>query len=151
LPEAAAICLHLVDKHPGAGLAPAIGSEDRAHFYRWLVFLTNTLQPQIITRSYPERLADDEAGAAAVKRNVVTQIAATLDIIEAHLAARGPWILGDRYSAVEPFLFMLCRWTRNDPSPARARPHIKKLLDAMMQRPAVRHAHEQEGISAPFY
>jgi glutathione S-transferase len=34
--ETAAICLHLVDTHPAAGLAPALGSGDRAHFYKWL-------------------------------------------------------------------------------------------------------------------
>ena len=60
-------------------------------------------------------------------------------------------MLGAAYSAVDAFLFMLCRWTRNMPSPARARPHIKRLLDAMMQRPAVVRAHEQEGITTPFY
>jgi glutathione S-transferase len=31
--ETAAICLHLVDTHPHAGLAPALGTPERAHFY----------------------------------------------------------------------------------------------------------------------
>src|SRR5689334_11637477 len=35
--ETAAICLHLVDTHPDAGLAPTIGTAERAHFYKWLV------------------------------------------------------------------------------------------------------------------
>ncbi len=42
--EAAAICLHLVDRHPGSGFAPPVGSAARAHFYQWIVFLTNTVQ-----------------------------------------------------------------------------------------------------------
>ncbi len=35
--ETAAICLHLCDQYPAARLAPALGSTERAHFYKWLV------------------------------------------------------------------------------------------------------------------
>jgi len=151
LPEAAAICLHLVDKHPEAKLAPEIGTTERGHFYRWLVYLTNTLQADIINHVYSGRLADDEAGAEVVKRHVQARVSASLDIIDKHLAGGGPWMLGARYSAVDPYLFMLCRWTRNMPSTARARPHLKRFLDAMMERPAVQRAHQQEAIGPPFY
>lgn len=151
LPETAAICLHLADKHPEAGLAPALGSAERAQLYRWLAYLTNTLQAEILVHAYPERLADDEAGAQAVKRHAEQRVAGMLDLVEAHLAQRGPWMLGERYSAVDPFLFVLCRWTRNMASPARARPSIRRLLDTMMARPAVRRAHEQEQLVPPFY
>ncbi|MGH6639276.1 MAG: glutathione S-transferase family protein, partial [Polaromonas sp.] len=41
--ESAAICLYLCDSHPEAGLAPALGTPERAHFYKWLIWLTNTL------------------------------------------------------------------------------------------------------------
>ena len=46
LPETPAICLHLVDKHPEANLAPPIGTRERAQLYRWFMYLTNTLQPR---------------------------------------------------------------------------------------------------------
>jgi glutathione S-transferase len=151
LPETAAICMHLVDKHPELGLAPQLGTSERAHFYRWLVYLTNTLQAEILIHAYPERLADDEAGAQTVKRHARTRISGMLDLIERHLLERGPWMLGSSYSAVDPFMFVLCRWTRNMPSPARDRPHIKALLDSMMLRPAVQRAHEQEQLVPPFY
>src|ERR1700750_518617 len=39
--EAAAIVLHLVDTHPDAGLAPKVGTPERAKFYQWLTFLPN--------------------------------------------------------------------------------------------------------------
>jgi glutathione S-transferase len=42
--ETAAICLHLCDTHPQAGLAPPLATPQRAHFYKWLMWLTNTLQ-----------------------------------------------------------------------------------------------------------
>src|SRR5205823_1034819 len=46
--ETAAIVLHLCDQHPEAGLAPPLGSADRSHFYKWLAWLTNTLQATLI-------------------------------------------------------------------------------------------------------
>src|SRR5262249_37625943 len=56
--ETAAICLHLVDRHPGAGLAPELGSAERAHFYKWLVYLTNSVQAEMLIYFYPERWAE---------------------------------------------------------------------------------------------
>ena len=42
--ESAAICLYLADAHPRARLMPPLGSVQRAHAYKWLMWLTNTLQ-----------------------------------------------------------------------------------------------------------
>jgi glutathione S-transferase len=33
--ESAALCLHLGDMHPEAGLVPALGTHDRALVYQW--------------------------------------------------------------------------------------------------------------------
>ena len=60
--ETAAICLHLADTHPAARLAPPTGTPQRAHFYQWLVWLTNTLQATLIIYFYPERWADELGG-----------------------------------------------------------------------------------------
>jgi glutathione S-transferase len=57
--ETAAIVLHLCDTHPQARLAPEVGSAERAHFYKWLVWCTNTLQATLIVYFYPERWMDE--------------------------------------------------------------------------------------------
>jgi glutathione S-transferase len=56
--ETAAILLHLADRHPQARLAPQVGSFGRAHFYKWLVWLTNTLQATLMHYFYPDRMVD---------------------------------------------------------------------------------------------
>src|SRR5690349_22871025 len=67
--EAAAICLYLADKHPQAKLAPAIGTAERAHLYKWLMWSSNTLQAMLMHYFYPERMVEaDEAAAAQVRR-----------------------------------------------------------------------------------
>lgn len=150
--EAAAICLHLADRHPGAELAPALGSNERAELYKWLIYLTNTVQAELLLYFYPERLADDAAAAAQIKAHAEIRVGGMLDQIEAVLAAgAGPFLLGAQYRAVDPYLLMLCRWTRGMRHPARERPHLGRFLDAVMARPATQRAYAGEGIVEPFY
>ena len=154
--ETAAICLHLADRHPAAKLAPEVGTNERAEFYKWLVYLTNTLQAELIIYFYPHRLAGDDAAATEqVKEHAEARISGKggmLDILDAQLAlSGGPWLLGQQYSAADPYLMMLARWTRGMANPARARKHLLRLLEAAAARPAVQRALDQEGLKAPLY
>ena len=155
--EAAAICLHLADKVPAAGLLPPLGSAERAQAYKWLVWMTNTLQARLMHYFYPERLVDagNSAGAAQVKAHAQADIGAMLDQIDHQLAShRGPWLLGDAYSVADAYGFMLCRWTRgfDGPlgAPARSRPAIGPWLERLLERPAVKRVLADEGLPAPW-
>ncbi|MBC7501963.1 MAG: glutathione S-transferase [Herminiimonas sp.] len=154
--ETAAICLHLADRHPESGMAPAIGTGERALFYKWMLYFANTLQAELVIYFYPERLADDDAMAAKVKIHAERRIAGMLDLIEAQLAQNadqnaGPYLLGATYRAVDPYLFMLARWTRMMDRPASSRAHFADYLRLIADRPAVKRAFTAEGISAPLY
>jgi glutathione S-transferase len=145
--EAAAIVLHLVDQHPSCRLAPEVGTPERAKFYQWLTFLTNSLQEELMIWQYPERLAGDDAAAGeVVKRGAEARASAFLDVIEDHLKANGPLFLGRTLSAVDFYLEMLARWARPMSKPPRSRPHVAKLLDMVASLPSVRRAYEREGI-----
>jgi glutathione S-transferase len=151
--ETAAICLHLVDTQPQAGLAPAVGTPARAHFYKWLVWLTNSLQATLISYFYPERWVDagNTDGAAQVKAHAQARIHGLLQQIDDQLAAHGgPWLLGERYSAIDPYAFMLGRWTRGfSERPARSYAHIGPYLQRVLARPAVQQAVAVEQLPAP--
>lgn len=149
--ETAAICLHLADRHPEAALVPALGSTQRAAFYQWLIYLTNTLQTELITYFYSERLADDEAMAVRVKAHAEQRIGTMLDLIETKLTNGGPYLLGERYSAVDPYLLMLGRWTRSMTHPARARPNLGRYLETIAARPAILRTFAAEGLSTPLF
>lgn len=149
--ETAAICLHLVDTHPQAGLAPAVGTPQRAHFYKWLMWLTNTFQAALLLYYYPERWTDDDAGAGVVRAHAEARIDGLLDQLEAELARHGqPWLLGEQYSALDPFALMLCRWTRGFKRPARSLPRLGPYLQRVLARPAVHRAFEQERLPLPW-
>lgn len=146
--ESAAIMLHLVDRHPRAGMAPAFGTSQRAQFYQWLVFLTNSVQEAQMLWFYPERLVgEDQAAATKVKQAAEQRIGGFLDIIEAHLGKSGPYFLGEQISAADLYLTMLARWARGMEGPPRTRPGIAKLLDLTTNRPSVKRAYEQEGVT----
>ncbi|MEO6031375.1 MAG: glutathione S-transferase family protein [Burkholderiaceae bacterium] len=149
--ESAAICLHLADTHPQAGLAPVLGTPERAHFYKWLIWLTNTLQATLLLYFYPERWADTPEAAAQVKAHAENRCGALLDQLDAELARHGqPWLLGKAFSAVDPYALMLCRWTRGFTRPARSLPHLAPYLQRMLARPAVQRVFELEELGQPF-
>jgi glutathione S-transferase len=151
--ETAAIVLHLVDSHPAAGLAPdVLGSPERAHFYKWLVWLSASLQSQMPIYFYTDRYVapGNAAGAAEVKAATERRIEGLIDQLEAHLAAQGgPWLLGERFSALDPYALMLCRWTRSARRPARTLPHLGPYLKRVLARPATQRVIATEQLGAP--
>ena len=151
--ETAAICLHLVDTHPEAGLAPALGTAERAHFYKWLIWMTNTVQANAIHYFYGHRLVDDgnTDAAAQIKAHTQAVISDCLAQIDAHLAQHGgPWMMGSRYTALDPYVWMLSRWTRGFSSrPARDFAQLGPYLQRMLERPAMQRAIATEALSTP--
>ena len=156
--ESAAICLHLCDTHPGAALAPPLGSSERAHFYKWLMWLTNTLQATLIVYFYPDRWlnAGNTAGVLALQAHAEAKVGLLLDQLDAELERHGaahtqPWLLGAHYSAVDIYTLMLCRWTRHFATPpARSRPHLGPYLQRLLARPAVLRVMAAEGLVPPW-
>ena len=169
--EGAAICLHLADTHPQAHLMPPVGSAARAHAYKWLLWLSNTFQPDIMMFYYPERYVasgdpqvvrgvseqaqlriqghlaqlDDELGRASSA--VTTRSRATEDIDDT-----GTWFLGQNYSVLDPYVFALCRWTRGFTShPARSfETNLAPYLQRVLARAAVQRVIATEKLQAPY-
>ncbi|MGO4572338.1 glutathione S-transferase family protein [Microvirga sp. 2TAF3] len=148
--ETAAIALHLADKFPQAGLAPEIGTKERAEFYKWMVHLTNTPQAEYRAWFYPHEHATDEAAVPSVKRAAEARLNRMFDVISEQLGD-GTWLLGDRFSAADLFLLMLIRWGRGMPRPPRSIPNLNALAERVAARPAVQAAFEVEGIKTPLF
>ena len=149
--ETAAICMHLADVHTAAGLLPPFGTRERANAYKWIAWLSSTLQAALSLYFYPERWADDARGAAAVKAKAEAKIGGLVDQIAAELAHHGgPWLLGATYSVADPYAFVLCRWTRGFARPARALPQVRPWLERMLAREAVQRAFASEQLAPPF-
>lgn len=150
--ESAAICLHLSDTHPEGALFPAMGSVKRAHAYKWLSWMSTTLQQTLLLYFYPQRWADTPEAIAQVKAHAEQKVVVLLEQIDTQLASHGgPWMLGDAYSLIDIYGTMLCRWTRNFSSrKAREFAHIGPWLQRVLQRPAVHSVFTREGLEQPW-
>ena len=155
--ETAAICLHLSDTHPQAELAPAIGSPARAHCYKWLLWLSNTFQTDIMMYFYPDRYlaSSDPQVVKELSRQAEARLAGHLAQLDREIernSIAGPWMLGAQFSVLDPYLFTLCRWTRNftTQQPARHYPHLGPYLQRMLARPSVQRVLATEQLAEPF-
>jgi len=148
--ESAAICLQIADLHPEAGMAPAYGSDERGHFYKWLMFLTNTVQPDIMTYHYPEEHTGPD-GTAELRVHADKRLAEWFRIIDDTLSDGRPYLAGSAFSAIDYYLLMLCRWCRGFANPPRDLPYIGPLLERTVNRPAAQRALATEGLTAPVY
>lgn len=152
--ETAAICLHLADTHPQAGLAPAPGTPERAELYKWLMFLTNSPQPDLMAFYYPERFTTDTSPDAidACKQAGEHRSMEWFRILDDHLRAGGPYMLGQSLSLLDYYLFMLGRWGRGfSGTKPRDLPHLGPYLTRMADMPVVRAVCEAEALPQPWY
>ena len=148
--ETAAIVLHLVDRHPEAGLAPLPGTSERAQFYKWMVHLTNTPQAEYRAWFYPWQHVADRAMHESVKQAAGERLGRMFKVIAEQLG-EGPWLLGQRFSAADLFLFMLVRWGRQMPHPPGKLPQLAAHASRVLERSAVQATLEAEGLKPPIF
>ena len=139
LNESAAILLYLADRYPQARLAP----QNRAQFYRWLIFMTNTLQTALLRMFYPERYGGGEVG-----RFATAEAERHFDLIDLNLEGR-EWLVGEHRTAADLFLFMLTRWGRHLEPPAWSRPRIRAHFLRTLALPGVSRMVEEQELELP--
>ena len=146
LTESAAIALYLADLHPQANLAPAIGTLQRAAYYRWMFFCAYTLMPAYRGWFYP----DEPAGAEnidKVKASSRAALEAAWQQVDEHLQANGPYLLGEQRTAVDFVLTMLMRWSRNMPKPTDTWSALHTHAQRMKALPSFREVYAREGLT----
>ncbi len=144
--ESAAIMMHLADKHPNSGLAPAPGTPERARYYQWLVYMTNTVQEAYISYFHADYYAKSDAAIAEVKATSEARLQPLFAVLDKALE-NGPYLLGERLSGADIFLMMMARWSRNMAKPAATYPNIKRCVDLVLARPAVQRMMKAEGLA----
>lgn len=90
--ETPAIIAHLCDLFPGAGLAPAPGTPERADFYRWLSFGTAVMEPAFMDHVKQHAVSARQAGwgdFASMKAALAVGL------------ANHEWLVGDRFSGAD--------------------------------------------------
>ena len=105
--ESAAILIHLSLAHPKAGLAPEPGSGAHALFLQWMTFLSANVYEAVLRMYYSSRYTTDEADAEPIREQGVRDFLRHVELIGQSLR---PYVLGERYSIADAYLYMLASW-----------------------------------------
>ena len=125
--EQGAIFIYLADQFPERGLAPAIGDPLRGPYLRWLVFYGSSFEPAVVdhaTKRDPAPTAMSPYGDYdAVMKTLADQL------------RRGPWLLGDRFTAADILWGTALKWTVGF-KVAPALPEFVSYIERVCSRPA---------------
>ena len=124
--ESAAISLHIADSHPRAGLLPPLGSRERALVYRWLFYAAANLYEGVLRYYYSDRFTSVAAQAEQVKESARIFIDDCWDLLE-NQVGEGPYILGETYSVIDPYLLMLSNWHGDASALFERNPKLQRL------------------------
>ena len=91
--ESAAICAYLTDLFPDAGVGPTVGDPARGPYLSWLAYYAGVVEPVLHFRAAG---LEDNAFLQRTFRGVAEMHARLLDTL-----SRGPYLLGDSFSAVD--------------------------------------------------
>ncbi|KQZ43519.1 glutathione S-transferase family protein [Duganella sp. Root1480D1] len=144
--ESAALMMMLAERHPQSNLAPPAGSLARAEWYELIVTMANSLGNNFRLWFYPADVGstnEDSALRSAIQQRIESMWA----MLDARLAAHGPYLLGETFSGADLMLTMYMRWSRNMPRPATDWPALRKYADMMRARPSWRHITEVEALT----
>lgn len=113
--ETAAIIAYIADLVPRAALAPAPGEPSRGTYYRWLFFVAGCFEPA---------LTDKMTNRPAVERKAAVGWGSYEDVLATlkTALAKGPYVLGEKFSAADVYVGSAIRWAMLIGAPAsRAR------------------------------
>ena len=136
LTETPALLLYLAQMHPEAGLAPLDDPFALAELQAVNAWLCSTVHVAHAHRPRAYRWADDPAAQAAMQAKVPQNMAECFDWIESDLL-RGPWVMGERPSIADPYLYTLAGWLAGDGVDIARYPRVQAHRQRMEALPAV--------------
>lgn len=148
--ESPAICIHLAETNPDSNLLPKIGNPDRALFFQWMMYLTNTLQAELMVYFYPQKHTMNHQHTNEIveaQERIITDI---LRLLDSELAGK-EFLVGNRLSVCDYFLFMLAVWADELKQPPLAWPNLSKYLKQLAKREAIINVCKTEGLSLNDY
>jgi glutathione S-transferase len=136
LTETPAILQYVAQTHPQAALAPLDDPFELARMNAFNSYLCSTVHVAHAHRGRGYRWADDPAAQEAMKKKVPQSVGDCFELIEREYFV-GPWVLGERYTVSDMYLFTLAGWLEGDGvDPARF-PKVSAHRERMRADPVV--------------
>jgi glutathione S-transferase len=139
LTETPAILAYVAQTHPDKKLAPLNDAFAFAQVQAFNSYLCSTVHVAHAHGRRGARWVDDESAMAAMKRKVPQTMADCFSLIEKTMI-RGPWVMGERYTICDPYLYTISTWLKGDGVDIAKFPKVSAHFAAMSERPSVREA-----------
>ena len=143
LTETPAILVYIAQTHPAAALAPLDDPFELARVQAFNAYLCATVHVAHAHRLRGSRWADDAAAIEAMKRKVPQSMGECFDLIEHEMLA-GPWVMGERLSVCDPYLYTISRWLEGDSVDTGRLPKVMEHRARMDALPAAKKVLEEQ-------
>ena len=120
--ESTAVALYLTDLLPAAGLAPAVDHADRGRYLTWMIWTDTEFAPAMFAQM------SGVGSSPLAQANHQAAVGRLTDAL-----ARGPYLLGDRFSAADVMVGASIRFFRGQLPDS---PAIDAYLERISSRPA---------------
>jgi glutathione S-transferase len=134
LHESLAINLYLARKFGGPLAAASLAEEGQ--MMSWTLWAVTEVEPLAIQILYNRVMRPEAERDPVAAANAVVSLAKPLDVLEAHLASAGDFMVGGRFTVADINLAEVVRYTQAAPELFASRPHITLWLAACQARPA---------------
>src|SRR6187549_1076806 len=129
--EQGAVYTYLADLYPEAGITPAIGDPLRGPYLRWMFFYNASFEPALVDKSMKREPAPPSTSPYG---DYETMLKTLLDQL-----GEGPWLLGERFTAVDVLWGTALRWTTMFKLVPET-PAVKAYIERVTTRPAALRA-----------
>jgi glutathione S-transferase len=136
LSETPAILQFIAQSAPAAQLAPLDDPFELARFNAFNSYLCSTVHIAHAHKFRGSRWVDDAAAIEAMKKKVPQSVGDAFAPIE-HEFLQGPWVMGERYSAADAYLFTIASWLEIDGVDLTRLPRVLEHRARMQADPAV--------------
>ena len=145
LTETPAMLVYVAQSFPNAALAPMDDPFLFAQIQSFNSWLCSHLHVAHAHRMRGHRWvdADDAQSIAAMQRKVPQSVGESFAMVEREML-KGPWVMGERYTICDPYLFTLAQWLEADGVDPATIPRAIDHRRRMSQRPTVKKAIAQE-------
>lgn len=127
--ESIAIAIYLADQFPDTGIAPKIGDPLRGPYLEWMIYYASVMEPVMVAGF--AGFGDNPAVLSTWRTSaeIHARIAAALD--------KGPFILGEKFTAADVIIGSVGQWMRPALPPGAV---VDDYLKRLYERPAALRA-----------
>ncbi len=136
--ESAAIALYLTDAFPAKAIGPKIGDKTRGPYLTWLAYYAGVMEPAWVSKFMKFEAPRGTAGWVPAEE--------TVSYIEATLR-KGPYLLGDKFSAADVLFASTFKLFMNSPLLAKT-DWLERYVTLCTERPAYKRAEAKEAATA---